>query len=78
MKIYLDCCGKPALFKGKEASKKNVSDGQPIGQQAPKQASVPKTPVQQPKVDTVEISGKKNEPKCEGPDCKCEGDDCKK
>lgn len=78
MKIYLNCCTKPTLFKGNEVSKKNVSDAQTVSQQAPKQTTAPKTQIQQPKVDTVEISGKKNEPKCEGPDCKCEGENCKK
>lgn len=78
MKIYLNCCTKPALFKGNEVSKKNVSDAQPDNKQAQTQTPAPKSQVQQPKVDTVEINGKKNEPKCEGPDCKCEGDACKK
>lgn len=81
MKISLNC-SKPALFKGKEISKKDAPAPQPANPQAPKQVPAQKTPVQQPKpqqpnVDTVEIS-KKPQPKCEGPDCKCEGDACKK
>lgn len=71
MKVTLNC-SKPTLFKGKDVSKKEAPVATPANTQTPKQVPAQTAPLQQPKADTVEISGKKPEPKCEGPDCKKE------
>lgn len=77
MKVTLNC-SKPTLFKGKEVSKKEAPVSQPANTPTPKQVPAQTAPLQQPKVDTVEISSKKPEPKCEGPDCKKEAEAPKK
>lgn len=91
MKIVLNCCSKPSLFK---------QNGMPLfkGAEAKKAEAKAETTVElkpQPKADTVELSSKtekapkaeakevkaeqKTEPKTEAKaEAKCEGDACKK
>lgn len=82
MNVTLNCCkpvGFKTLFKGKDAPVAPVApvkteaktDVKPqASAQAPKQAEAQPKLAQQPQKDTVEISSKKPEVKCEGANCK--------
>lgn len=66
MKVFLNCCSKPAsktLFKGEKASVETKTQVKPATQN-----------VQKPQQDTVEIAGKKSDSKCV---CECKCETCK-
>ena len=83
MNVTLNCCkpvGFKTLFKGKDAPVAPVAPvkteakaevkPQAAAAQAPKKADEQPKLAQQPQKDTVEISSKKPEAKCQGADCK--------
>lgn len=74
MRVSLNCT-KPTLFAGHHEDKSKLEEQQPVVVQVKVKVLPAPQIQQQPAKDTVEISTKKPEAKCEGDACK---EACKK